>query len=116
MAGHGSTVQSHPSEGMHGVVIGSLSSDAWEMYVKWTAPQKKSHSVVQTTSGTNLPGEDISPVPFVDSEVAVSTLIVALSNPGPNFPRIHALASGQVICNVHYLWVGVQFIVQVLKR
>lgn len=57
-----------------------------------------------------------SPVPFVDSEVAVSTLIVALSNPGPNFPRIHALASGQVICNVHYLWVGVQFIVQVLKR
>lgn len=40
MAGHGSTVQSHPSEGMHGVVIGSLSSDAWEMYVKWTAPQK----------------------------------------------------------------------------
>ncbi|KAG6977655.1 hypothetical protein JG688_00000091 [Phytophthora aleatoria] len=49
------------------------------------------------------------------AKVAVTALLQALSNPGPNFLVLNSLHSGHYICHVAYTWRGAVIMVPVFR-
>jgi hypothetical protein len=70
-----------------------------------------------TTAGALVPPSFFPslPVPFNSGLAAVTTVLDAISNPGPVMPTIHTQPPGTILAHVQYIWKNCMCVVPVAR-